>query len=161
MQRSETLYPGAIIGLDHVTLPCEASDLPRLTAFWEALGLSVQRRDQDRRIDHAGPGTRWDVGTVSTTYLTYYVVSNDTNPDSETTRAVRDRHLAGGHLAFAVDPGVIRSLRSHPDLDRSQGDNGLIRWGIHDFSVFLNAPHGLRVEFRCPSAPADLDDLLD
>lgn len=147
--------------LDHVALPYPvASGEEAIRAFWESLGMKVTARDETAWIDHAGPGRRLDVGTVTHTHVVYY--PSRLSFARRVARAIlgtlftRDKTL--GHVAFTVSPTAFRSLMDHPAFDGRQGRNrnGLIRWGTTDASLFLRGPFDLRVEFHCANAPADL-----
>lgn len=157
-QSQRYLEPGGIRQLDHVLLLCPKKGAAEVTAFWRGLGLEPHERFETGPIDHAGAGLRIDFFLGNGTQLTYHVTSL---PRSLVTALRWAHEHLGGHVALRVGPEDIKALLAHPALDRTFGKKGLIRWGTCDYSVFLNGPHGLRVEFRCPSAPADLGHLLD
>lgn len=141
------LFPGEIRQIDHVTMTVPFPLVKLLLAFWEDLAVRPSKRSVDR-IDHLGPGDRLDFVLGADTTLTYAIVDyTGTDPFV-------------GHVGLRVSPEAIQLLLEHPAVDRTQGRNGLVRHGTHDFSVFLKDPCGYNVEFRCPSAPAHLDDLL-
>lgn len=152
------LEPGGIRQLDHILLLCPKKGAAEVIAFWRGLGLEPHNRFETGPIDHAGAGRRIDFALGRDTQLTYHVTAMP-KPLVGALHWARE-HL-DGHIALRVGPEDIKALLAHPALDTTQGKRGLIRWGTCDFSLFLNGPHGLRVEFRCPSAPADLDRLLD
>lgn len=148
-------------GLDHVALPYPSQrGEAAVRAFWEPLGMKVTVRETTSWIDHAGPGRRLDVGSVTHTRIVYYPVRMSRVRQVARTIAgflgARDKTL--GHVAFAVSPRAFEALLDHTALDRRQGRDrdGLIRWGTHDASLFLNGPFQTRFEFHCPNAPASV-----
>ncbi len=157
-ERPRYLEPGGIRQIDHVLLLCPKKGMAEVVAFWRGLGLVPHDRYEPGPIDHAGAGRRMDFSLGNNTQLTYHVTPL---PPSLVSALVWARQHLGGHVALRVGPEDIKALLAHPALDTAQGKKGLIRWGTCDYSLFLDGPHGLRVEFRCPSAPADLGHLLD
>ncbi|MEI6511398.1 MAG: hypothetical protein WCO25_05165 [Candidatus Uhrbacteria bacterium] len=130
------------LGLDHVALPyLEDDGVAHIVDFWESLGMKVTRRTVTERIDHAGPGERLDVGSVSRTHVVYFPGLPVDQP---------------GHVAFAVSQHDFKRLLGHPAIDTTQGDKGLIRWGTNDASLFLVGPYDVRFEFHCANAPTDI-----
>lgn len=142
------LPPGAVVGIDHRTFPCPGDLAEHVREFWENLNIIPRHREVLSDIDEFGTGTRIDLHIGDQT-ITYALVSRDVSQGNTQSNE--------GHIGLKATPQAIRLLVKHPCIE----PRGLVRWGTHDFSVTLRDPIGNRIEFRCPSAPHDLDDLID
>lgn len=141
--------PGSIKGIDHVTFAYPWGREPRVVIdFFALLGVKASRRDEPRKLDDFLPGMRYDFRVGETTVTFAPDRRRFLWPAMFVRRVFRFR----SHVAFLVSPRVFDELLHYPRIDSSLGEEGRVRWGTGDWSVFITGPYGLRFEFRCPTA---------
>jgi hypothetical protein len=149
MDISPALKPGSVKGIDHVTFgyPRGAEPIAAIR-FFASLGVAVVRREEDRLIDDFLPGPRFDFRVGQTTVTFAPGQRRSLWPSMVLRRFARHP----SHVAFLISPRDFDELLDHPRVDYSLGDEGRVRWGTGDWSVFMHGPYALRFEFRCPNA---------